>query len=89
MLILPVETVLEKYYRIMEDFDMRTVTFRMADMSLRASGWYEIRCNGSHHQYRHPSIGSVVTVPARRTSEVLSRNVVKNIEKATSLSLAG
>lgn len=67
-----------------EEFDMRTYTYRDMDKCLRGLGWKEIRCKGSHHQYRHPS-GSVVTVPGRRSSEVLSDNVVKNIEKAMSL----
>lgn len=66
---------------------MRTYTYRDMDKRLRSLGWMEIRCKGSHHQFKHPS-GAVVTVPGRRSSEVISRNVVKDIEKAMSLSCA-
>ena len=61
------------------------ITYREMDIRLRAYGWQETRCKGSHHQYRHPTTGRVVTVPGRRSSEVLSQNVVKNIEKAMHL----
>ena len=72
----------------MEELNMQVVTFKTMGTILRENGWNEIRCKGSHHQYRHPNTGSVVTVPGRRSSEVISRNVVKNIEKATGLSFA-
>ena len=58
------------------------VTYREMAARLQSQGWVEIRCKGSHHQFRHPSIGLVVTVPGRRNSEILSQNVVNNIEKA-------
>lgn len=61
------------------------ITYREMDIRLRTNGWHETRCKGSHHQYRHPVCGLVVTVPGRRKSEVLSQNVVKNIEKAMHL----
>lgn len=60
---------------------MRTYTYREMDMRLRELGWKEIRCKGSHHQYGHPAMGSIITVPGRRSSEILSDNVVKNIER--------
>lgn len=30
---------------------------------LEAEGWRHVRTKGSHHQYRHPSLPGLVTVP--------------------------
>lgn len=30
---------------------------------LRANGWYEFDCSGSHHQFKHPMKPNKVTVP--------------------------
>lgn len=65
----------------------KQVTLEMADKALRAGGWVEDRCKGDHHQYLSPIEGRVVTVPGKRKSDVLSKNVVKQIEKTTGLSL--
>lgn len=63
---------------------MQVYTYRDMVVRLNAINFHEVRCCGSHHQFRHPS-GYVVTVPGRRNSEIISKNVVKNIERAMSL----
>ena len=63
------------------------VTYRKTDKTLCSAGWIEIRCKGDHHQYKHPQKGLVVTVPGKRGSDVLSPNVIKQIERTTGLSL--
>jgi len=33
---------------------------------LKADGWLHVRTKGSHHQFRHPDTGKLVTVPHPR-----------------------
>lgn len=30
---------------------------------LKADGWYEVRCVGDYHQYKHPTKNGLVTIP--------------------------
>ena len=30
---------------------------------LKKAGWQEVRCVGSHHQFKHPSKPDLITVP--------------------------
>ena len=30
---------------------------------LQKAGWREVRCVGSHHQFKHPSKSDLITVP--------------------------
>lgn len=30
---------------------------------IMAAGWFQVRVTGSHHQFKHPTIPGVVTVP--------------------------
>jgi len=71
---------------IMEGSEMQ-ITYREMAIRLQNHGWVEARCHGSHHQFRHPSRGLVVTVPGRRSSELLSYGVIRNIERVMSLAV--
>lgn len=31
-------------------------------------GWYEVDCEGSHHQYKHPTIKGKITIPHPKKS---------------------
>lgn len=34
---------------------MRQWSGREVIMALKRDGWYEVNCEGSHHQFRHPT----------------------------------
>lgn len=42
---------------------MKGFSSREIIKQLQADGWYEVRCVGDHHQYKHPSKPGLVTVP--------------------------
>ena len=42
---------------------MKAYTSRDIIKILVADGWYEVRCVGDHHQYKHPTKKGTVTVP--------------------------
>ena len=41
---------------------MKSYSSREIIKMLEEDGWYEVRCDGSHHQYRHPTKKGTVTV---------------------------
>lgn len=61
------------------------VNFRIVEKILVANGWYLVRVNGSHYQYKHPDKIFTITVPNHNGKD-LSIGVIKNLEKATGLS---
>ena len=42
---------------------MKSYSLREIIKILKADGWYEIRCVGDHHQYKHPIKKGTVTIP--------------------------
>ena len=42
---------------------MKAYSSREIIKILNADGWYEVRCVGDHHQYKHPTKKGTVTVP--------------------------
>jgi predicted RNA binding protein YcfA (HicA-like mRNA interferase family) len=30
---------------------------------IEADGWYQVRCKGDHHHFKHPTKKGVVTIP--------------------------
>jgi predicted RNA binding protein YcfA (HicA-like mRNA interferase family) len=46
---------------------------------LHKENWTLVRTNGSHHQYKHPNTGKLVTVPHPKKD--LPRGTVKSIFK--------
>ena len=49
---------------------MRRVKVRDVIHLLESNGWRWKATRGSHHQYRHPEKGMVVTVPAQAGKDV-------------------
>ncbi|MCD7845711.1 MAG: type II toxin-antitoxin system HicA family toxin [Oscillospiraceae bacterium] len=41
---------------------MKSYSSREIIQALRADGWYEIGCEGDHHQFKHPTKPGKVTV---------------------------
>ena len=41
---------------------MKSYSSREVIKALKADGWYEVNCVGSHHQYKHPAKPGRVTV---------------------------
>ncbi len=62
------------------------MVFKEVNKILCKNGWYNIRTKGSHYQYKHSNFPSCVTVPNHGSKEI-SIGVIKNLEKATGLSL--
>ena len=46
-----------------EERKMKAYSSREIIKILLADGWYEVRCVGDHHQYKHPTKKGTVTVP--------------------------
>lgn len=38
------------------------MTSQEAIKMIQADGWYEVRCKGSHHHFKHPTKPGLVTV---------------------------
>lgn len=50
---------------------------------LQADGWYEVRCVGDHHQYKHPTKPGLVTVPHPKKDFPV--RTIKSIERQAGL----
>lgn len=48
---------------------------------IETDGWYEVRQNGSHRQYKHPTKKGLVTIPIHRLSNDLTIGLEKSILK--------
>lgn len=48
---------------------------------IEKDGWYEVRQNGSHRQYKHPTKKGLVTIPIHRLSNDLTIGLEKSILK--------
>lgn len=44
-------------------------------------GWYAVRQNGSHRQYKHPTKKGLTTIPIHRLSNDLTTGLEKSILK--------
>lgn len=53
---------------------------------LKADGWVEVGCTGSHHQFKHPTKAGRVTVPHPRKD--LTKATLKSIEQQSGLKLS-
>ena len=41
---------------------MKSYSSKEVMQKIKADGWFEIACNGSHHQFKHPSKPGKTTV---------------------------
>lgn len=60
--------------------------FKNIEKKMVTNGWFLVRINGSHHQYKHPINPNTITIP-NHSNKDLSVNILKNLEKITGLSL--
>lgn len=42
---------------------MKSYSSREVIKKLKQDGWYEVGCDGDHHQYKHPTKKGRVTIP--------------------------
>jgi predicted RNA binding protein YcfA (HicA-like mRNA interferase family) len=59
------------------------VTFREAEKIIKKEGWYLVRTQGSHYQYKHPTIKGMVSIPYHKGD--LPKYVVASILKQAQL----
>ena len=62
---------------------MKSYSSREILKILKADGWYEVGCTGSHHQFKHPSKPGRVTLPHPRDD--LTTKTLKSIEQQSGL----
>ena len=58
---------------------MKSYSSREVIQILQAAGWYEVRCAGDHHQFRHPARAGLVTIPHPRKD--IPIRTLKSIER--------
>lgn len=62
---------------------MRTWSSREVIQALKADGWYEVGCTGSHHQFKHPTKKGRTTV--KHPVKVIPRKTLDSIERQSGL----
>ena len=62
---------------------MRSYSSREVIKALLDDGWYEVRCQGSHHQYRHSQKKGTVTV--KHPDKDIPRRTLDSIERQSGL----
>ena len=62
---------------------MKSYSSREVLKMLKADGWYEVACDGDHHQYKHPTKKGKVTVPHPRKD--IPIRTLKSIRKQSGL----
>lgn len=62
---------------------MKSYSSREILKMLKADGWYEVRCVGDHHQFRHETKPGLVTLPHPRKD--LPPKTLKSIEQQSGL----
>lgn len=58
---------------------MKSYSSREVIKKLKQDGWYEVGCDGDHHQYKHPVKKGRVTVP--HPNKDIPIGTLKNIGK--------
>lgn len=58
---------------------MKSYSSREVLKQLKQDGWYEVGCDGDHHQFKHPTKKGRVTVP--HPNKDVPIGTLKNIEK--------
>ncbi len=58
---------------------MNSYSSREVIALLKKDGWYEINCEGDHHQFKHPTKKGRVTVP--HPVKDISIGTLKNISR--------
>ncbi|MGL5711940.1 MAG: type II toxin-antitoxin system HicA family toxin [Paraclostridium sp.] len=64
---------------------MKSYSSREIIKILNSDGWYEVKCVGDHHQYKHPTKKGKVTVP--HPNKDLPLRTVKSIFKQAGINI--
>lgn len=62
---------------------MKTYSSREVIRALKADGWYEVNCVGSHHQFKHPTKPGRTTV--KDPCKSIPRKTLDCIERQSGL----
>lgn len=62
---------------------MRQWSSREVIAALKADGWYEVNCEGSHHQFKHPTKKGRTTV--KDPCKNIPRKTLDSIERQSGL----
>ena len=62
---------------------MRSYSSREIIAELLADGWYEVNCEGSHHQFKHPTKKGRTTV--KHPVKDIPRKTLDSIERQSGL----
>ena len=62
---------------------MKSYSSREVIKALLDDGWYEARCHGSHHQYKHPLKKGTVTV--KDPDKDIPKRTLDSIERQSGL----
>ena len=62
---------------------MKSYSSREVIQKLKTDGWFEVACEGSHHQFKHPTKKGRVTV--KHPEKDLDIELIKSIERQSGL----
>lgn len=62
---------------------MKSYSSREVIKQIQEDGWFEVTCDGDHHQFKHPEKPGKVTVP--HPVKDIPIRTLKNIEKQAGL----
>lgn len=62
---------------------MKSYSSREVLALLKADGWYEVRCEGSHHQFKHPTKKGTATL--KHPCKDIPPKTLKCISKQTGI----
>ena len=62
---------------------MKSYSSREILKLLKADGWYEVACDGDHHQFKHPTKKGRVTLPHPKKN--IPVGTVKSIAKQANI----
>ncbi len=65
---------------------MKSYSSREVIKLLRQAGWYEVACDGDHHQFKHPTQKGRVTITHPRKDFPVG--TLKSIEKQAGIKLS-
>ena len=63
--------------------DVKSYSSKEVISALLDDGWYEVRCHGSHHQFKHHSKSGTVTV--KDPDKDIPRKTLDSIERQSGL----
>ena len=71
------------YIFVRRNYYMKSYSSREVLKILKADGWYEVNCVGSHHQFKHPTKKGRVTI--KHPDKDIPRKTLDSIERQSGL----